>query len=652
MGEIVRSDASERHQARAWEIYDKSVPQLFWERCQRTPERVAFRYKDLGIYQEVTWRRYLEEVEAFALGLIELGLEPGDRIAIMGDPCPEYFIADLAALCVGGISYGIYTTCSVPEVHYQLDNGGAKFFVAENQEYVDKILAVAERLSGLRKIIVADLRAMFLYRDDQLIGFRAVEELGRRVKEPRPGLFQERLRQVKPDDVAVFVYTSGTTGPPKAATLTHRDLMVGMVHTYLEGCPELNRGTHRLVTHLPLAHLLERSISICLPLIADVVPHVGEEVENLRQTLYEVSPTFFHAVPRIWEKIASQLLVGIERSSRLKRFAFRAAMAIGRLYIEYRGAGRRAPLYWALLYRVAAFTVFRPMLLKVGLSRLRSALTGGAPIPPRVQALWHIWGVNLRNLYGITEGTVVTCQVGEFPRPGDAGRPLFPKEVRLGPDGEVLVRGPGLFTGYWKNEGATLEALRDGWLHTGDVAELTPEGFFRIVDRKKDIMVTAGGKNITPSEIENLLKASPYISEAVLFADDRKYPVALIEIDFDTVSEWARQHGILYTGYTSLATQPKVEELIADEVQKANEQLARVEQVKRFRIIPKELDPEEGDTTPTRKIKRRHLYEMFRDLVESMYAPGEEALIEAEMRDLRGLEKTPAAAGQERRRGS
>jgi long-chain acyl-CoA synthetase len=238
--------------------------------------------------------------------------------------------------------------------------------------------------------------------------------------------------------------------------------------------------------------------------------------------------------------------------------------------------------------------------------------------------MWQIWGVDLRNLYGITEHTLVLCQCEPFQEPGDAGTPLFPKEVQLAPDGEILVRGPGVFCGYWKNDEATRQVIQDGWLHTGDVAELMANGRFRIVDRKKDIMVTSGGKNIAPSEIENLLKSSAYISEAILFADARRYPSALIEIDFDTVSDWARQHGIIYTSFTSLAQQPGVIELISREIEQSNAQLARVEQIKKFRIIPKELDPEEGDTTPTRKVKRRHIYAMFQDLVEDMYRENQE----------------------------
>jgi long-chain acyl-CoA synthetase len=625
-----RHEVPRHHQERTWAIYGKSVPQLFLERAAARPHSVALRYKDFGLYQEVTWRRYREEVEAFALGLISLGVEAGDRIAIMGDPCFEYFVADMAGLAVGAITYGIYTTCSTNEVRHQLENAEAKIFIAENQEYVDKVLELQNLSTELRHIIVADMRAMFLYNDQRILSFTSVQELGRKLGARQPQLFEDRVKSTKPDDVAVFVYTSGTTGPPKAAMITHRDLMVGMVHTYLQGYPELEQGQHRIVSHLPLAHLVERSMSMCL-MFADVIPHIGEDTENLRQTLVEVEPTFFHAVPRIWEKFASQILVNIDRGTLLKRLAYKAAMSVGRRHAKSRWRRQHSPFGLAIAYGLARGLVFKPMLMKIGMHKLRAALTAGAPIPAPIQSLWQVWGVNLRNLYGITEHTLVLCQSGQFPEPGDVGVPLYPKEVRLAPDGEILVRGPGMFAGYWKNEAATNEAVRDGWFSTGDVAELTQSGRFRIVDRKKDIMVTAGGKNIAPSEIENLLKTSSFISEAILFADGRKFPSILVEIDFDTVSDWARTNGIVYTSFTSLARHPRVVELISREIDGVNSQLARVEQVKKFRIIPKELDPEEGDTTPTRKVKRRHIYALFKELVEDMYREDQEIKIKEQV---------------------
>lgn len=608
---------------RAQELDTWSIPQWFVARCETTPKNVAFRYKDQGLYQEVTWAAYRDIAEAFLAGLESFGLQRGDRVAAMSDPCREFLIADMAAMCGGAICYGIYTTCSVSEVEYQLENGDAAFFLAENQEFVDKALSAASGLPQVRKIIVFDTRALFQYRDERLISFEKVVELGRDrlAATGMAGKFlSERAARVLPHDIAVLVYTSGTTGPPKGAMHDHASLMWGFGNAYLEAFPELNDGVHRAVSHLPMAHLIERSMSICLPLVADVIPHIGEEVEDLPGTLYEVRPTFMNVVPRILEKISSQIIIGIQRSSFIKRRTYSWAMQAGTRYRAVHWRGGRPGLALRVQQGLANLLVFQPLLRKAGLCKIRTILCAGAPLPQKIQEQWEIWGVNVRNLYGITEGGYVLCQKPAFPSPATGGIAIHPREVKCGPDGELLVRGRGLFRGYWKNDEGTRATMQDGWLTTGDVAEANDKGEFRIVDRKKDIMITSGGKNIAPSEIENLLKSSPYISEAALIGDGRKFVTSLIEIDFGSVAEWARQNKVIYTSFQSLVSDPRIVDLIAREIQAVNDQLARVEQVKKFRIIPKELDPEEGDTTPTRKIKRKHLAALFEDLISDMYA--------------------------------
>jgi long-chain acyl-CoA synthetase len=607
---------------RAPELTNWSIPQWFVARCNATPTGVAFRYKDQGIYHDVTWRDYRRRVSECLAGFEALGMRPGSRVAAMADPCWEFLVADMAALCGGAVCYGIYTTCSVGEVEYQLENGDADFFCSENQEFVDKVLNTASHMPRLRKIIVFDTRALFQYTDERLISFADVLALGRErlAKMPdRQTFLDERSAAVRPDDISVLVYTSGTTGPPKGAMHDHASLMWGFANSYLEAFPELKCGEHRAVSHLPMAHLIERSMSICLPLVAQVVPHIGEEVEDLLGTLYEVQPTFLNVVPRILEKIASQVVIGMQRSSPVKRQLYRWAMASGARYRQALWKGREPGLGLSVLNALATAFVFQPLLRKVGLSKIKAVLCAGAPLPMKIQEMWQVWGVNVRNLYGITEGGYVLCQGPAFPSPEKGGLPIAPRQVRRADDGELLVHGPGLFRGYWKNEQGTQAILIDGWLHTGDLVETNDANEWRIVDRKKDIMITSGGKNIAPSEIENLLKSSPYISEAALIGDGRKFVSALIEIDFGTVSEWARRNNIVYTGFTSLAAHEEVVRLIETEITGVNDTLARVEQVKKFRIIPKELDPEEGDTTPTRKVKRKHLASMFEALIEEMY---------------------------------
>ncbi|MBI3029244.1 MAG: AMP-binding protein [Candidatus Rokubacteria bacterium] len=611
-----------------------TIPQLFRERCARTPEAVAFRVKEFGIYREVTWSEYWERVRQTALGLLELGVEAGDRVAIMGDPCPEWCYADLGAQALGAITYGIYSTSAPSQVRYLLESGGAVVAVAQDQEAVDKILPLAAGLPGLRQIVVADTRAMFFYRDPRLMTFAELLEAGRKRAEREPGLVEERIARGDPGAVAFLVYTSGTSGPPKPAMISHRNCLTALIGAMGEVCPGLVTGAHRTVSFLSMAHILERSLTAYLPLAYDAVPHFGEDVEQLSETLVEAQPTFFCGVPRVWEKIASHVLVGVGSSSWLKRQAYRGAMRVKRAALQRHWGGTRLSLGLRALSWACHQLVFRHILRKVGFLQVRYAVATGAPLPPQVQALWQLWGVDLINLYGSTEaGGVITSQRPGFPRPGDVGIPASVNSVRLGPDGEVLVGGPGVFCGYWQNDGATREAMEGGWLRVGEVAEVDGRGTLKLVDRKRDIMVTAGGKNLAPTNIENQLKSSPYVSEAVVFADGRRYPVALIEIEAATVSEWARAHGVAYTDFASLVGQPRVLELIGREVSQANGHLAQVEQVKKFRLLPKELDPENEDDplTPTRKVKRRLMYERYRDLVESMYAEAESRLIDAEL---------------------
>lgn len=603
----------------------RSIPALFRDRCRRTPDRVAFRHKAYGIHNEVTWARYGERVRDVGLGLRGLGVAAGDRVAIVGDPCPEWCYADLGAQSLGAITYGIYSTSSSSQFHYLLDNGGASVVVAENQEYVDKILPLVDRLPALRRIVVVDTRAMFQYRDDRLMSFADLEAAGRG-RRPEAGALDAAIEAVDPDAVAFLVYTSGTSGPPKPAMISHTNCLTGIVGAFGEIFPALGRGEHRTVAYLSMAHILERVLTIYLPLAHDVVPHLPENVEELGAMLFEVQPTFVYAVPRIWEKLASQVLVGVQSSSPVKALAYRWALGAGRRYRTARWEGRPVSPALALVQALAWQLVFRHILRRIGLQQAGSALSTGAPLPPEIQALWQIWGIDLVNLYGSTEaGGVITSQRPGYPRPGDVGAAASVNAVRLADDGEVLVRGAGVFKGYWKDDAATAEVFADGWLRVGEIGECRPDGAVRLVDRKRDIMVTAAGKNLAPTNIENALKASPYISEAVVVAEGRPYPCALVEIDAATVAEWARARSVAYSDFASLVKHPRVETLIGEEVERANTQLARVEQVKKFRLLPRELDPENEDDplTPTRKVKRRMMVETFADLVESMY--GEEA---------------------------
>ncbi|MDP2644711.1 MAG: AMP-binding protein [Desulfobacterales bacterium] len=613
-----------------------TFPSLLLQRMKQTPHRVALRKKDLGIYREVTWQQYGCQVEDFCLGLLDLGLEPGDRVAIMGGPCPEWVYADLATQCAGAISYGIFSTSSPAELKYLMENGGPKFFVAEDQEHVDKVLAVADQISSLRKIIVIDTRAMFMYENSSIMTFSQVQQIGRRRKDLEPDLFNKSAHRAQPDDIATIIYTSGTTGSPKGVMLTHRNIIAGWMGV-LVAFPVLLQP-QRVVCMLELAHILERANSAYFPLMADFIPHFCDEIESIPETLFEVSPTYLSVPPRFFQKWAAQALSEMEQTSLLKKAVYCFAMAIGRQYVQKKWDQEKS-IIWQIGYRLAYWLAFRYILDRFGLAHVSVCSTGAAPVPVETIALWQIWGLRLREGFGLTEaGGVPLMQLEDFPKPGNAGKPLFGYEMKLTEEGELLVGGRAVFLGYWRDEAATNKIKKDGWIHTGDIAKIADDGNVSIVDRLKDVFTTAGGKTLNPSEIEKVHKSSPYISEVVVIGHGRQYPVALIEINFDTVSEWARSRGVAYGSFTSLTQHPQVYELVAGEIEKANRQLSRVEQPKKFRIIPKELDPEDESepVTSTRKIQREKFYQKFEDLVESMYSD-DAASISAELRGLESL---------------
>jgi long-chain acyl-CoA synthetase len=576
-------------------------------------------------------------VAAVANGLSsQFGVGRGTSVAIVGNPCPEWTVADLATQSLGAVTYGIYPTSAPAEVRYLLDHGGARVVVVEDQEHLDKVLAVLDACPGVAGVVVIDTRALFMYRHPRVHRFADVEASGRAAASV--AALATMAAAVRADDAATIVYTSGTTGNPKGALYRHGQHLAACGNI-LAHYPLLTQGRHRVVAMLPLCHTMGRDTVITMPLLADIVPHYPESIDTVAETLYEVAPTFVFTVPRYLQKFAAHLLVGIDASSPLKRAAYRSAMALSRGATAAPGRSERSGVWGAIsglpMKLTGRVVVFRWLLEKVGFARVRLLLSSGAPLPPAVATLWQAWGVNVCEAYGQTEtgGALVSGQRGPYPRPGDVGLPAPNIELTLGAGGEVLVRGPDLFAGYWRDAEATAATYRDGWLVTGDLGERLADGSLRLVDRKKDILVTAGGKNVSPAQIETCLRASPFISEAAVFGDGRKYLAALVELDGETVAEWARERGLVHTGYASLAAHPEVHRLLEAEIDKANSDLARVEQVKAFRILPRELDPEqEGEpVTPTRKVKRRLMLERYQDLVESMFASDEERRITAEV---------------------
>jgi len=594
-----------------------TVPKLFFHRVEKYKDRVALRKKDLGIWDKITWLQYGEMVRRVGMGLVALGLKPKDRVAIMGESRPEWLYADLGNLSVNGVSVGVYTTCSSEEVKYHLSHSEARFFFVEDEEQLDKALEIREQLPKLEKIIVMDMKGLRHFNDPMVISFDELLEKGRELDEKDPALFEQRVEKTRPQDIATFVYTSGTTGPPKAALLSHFNVLSNS-NAFAKHVPAFD--TDVILSYLPLCHIGERTMSVYHAINMGFTVFFAEGPDTVPENLREVSPTFFFGVPRIWEKFHSAINIGVQNATWFKRQSYRLAMKVGETAALKKMSHQRLSFLLWSINQLASVTVFRKTKKLLGIDRARFALSGAAPISPDVLRYFHALGVDIRESYGMTEtSSLISMHKDGNIRLGTCGEPLPGVEVKIGKDGEIIVRGDNVFQGYFKDEENTKRTLVDGWLHTGDLGEIDEDGSLRITGRKKDVMITSGGKNVSPQYIENMLKSSPYIVDGVVIGDGRKYLTAIIIVDEDNVIKYAQDNRVPFTTYASLTKTEEILKLIGDEVQKVNAKLARVEQIKKFAITDKILDQEDDELTPTMKVKRKKISEVYRDLIESMY---------------------------------
>jgi long-chain acyl-CoA synthetase len=598
---------------------DATLPQRLRHWAREAPDRVAFRQKDFGIWQPFTWADFERLARRFGLGMAALGLAAGDHVAILSENRKEWVIAQLGLGMVGGVTVGVYPTSPAEEVGFLLELSDARFVVCEDQEQVDKVLECRARLPRLEAIVVVDPKGLRRYDRSRLYDFDAVLERGAAVEQDGSKLVDERLAAQRGSDTALMIFTSGSTGRPKAAMISYDNInavAAGGIAMYGFGPDDT------ILSYLPLCHVAEQSFTVFFPLAVGATVNFAESLRTVQSDLREIAPTLFLGVPRIWEKLHAAMDIKAREAGGVRKALFDRAFA------AVRGFAARPRETWSAIERARyAFwylLVFRALLNFIGLRRCRLAFSGTAPVSPDLLAFYRVLGVPIREIYGMTEvsGLAVGQRSGDSP-PGTVGVAIPGVELRLADDGEVLMRGPTVFKGYYRNPQATAEMIdADGWLHSGDIAEWVDAGRereLRIVDRKKDIMITSGGKNIAPSEVENLLKFSPFIREAVVIGERRHFVTALLQIDYETVGKWAEEHGIAYTNYRNLAENPRVRELIQGEVDRANARMPRVQNVRKFYILPKELDHDDGEMTATLKLRRRNIEAKYADVIDAMY---------------------------------
>ncbi len=578
----------------------------------------ALREKRLGVWEERSWASYLDNVLAVAIAMLDAGVQHGDHVAILSENREEWVFADLAAQSIGARSVGVYPTNPEPEVAYILSHSESVLVVCEDQEQVDKVVAIADQTPTVATVVVIDPRGTRDYPDRRLVSWQEFLARGQEQLEARRTEVLERIAALDPDEPAMIVYTSGTTGPPKGAMLSSRNV-TSSADAGVDAFGYSRK--EQVLSYLPLCHVAEKIFTLYLPLATGAVVHFGESIDTVSEDLREVSPTVFVGVPRIWEKMHSSVLVKIGDSSRLKRWLFNLGIAQGQRLSAKKQAGKAWNPIDRLLWKVLDLLVFRALQERLGLRRCWFPVSGAAPVAPELLRWFHGIGVEIAEGYGQTE----CAGVSHANPPGDSrigtvGPAIPTVECMLGRGDEVLVRGPQVFVGYLHNPEATAETVdADGWLHTGDVGVIDQDGYLSITGRIKDIIITAGGKNLSPEQIENQMKTSPYIKECVAIGDGRKFISALIQIDADNVGDWASRKGIAYTSFQDLAAKPEVVELIDAEVRRCNEHLARVEQVRAFRLLPKELHQDDEELTATQKVRRTAFYDRYAALIEEMY---------------------------------
>ncbi len=593
------------------------IPGLFWKRVTDNPDRVVIREKDFGIWNEYTWQDYGDQARRVGLGLISLGLERGDVCSVAAEVCKEWLFADLGIICAGGVTNGVYPTDASNQVEYLVNDSDTRFYFAEDEEQLDKILEVRERTPTLKKIIIFDMEGLRHLDDEMCISFEDLLALGDEYASAHPEAWETAIAGAAAEDLLTLTYTSGTTGPPKGAMISQRNMIYMMITLQrIYGIyPEDEQ-----IGFLPLAHVAGRMFYTFATIEAGSVINLVEDVETVTQDQQEVAPTVHFAVPRVWEKQYSTISIKLKEGTALGRWAYDKAISIGEKVASYRKDDKPVPPPLAFTFFLAEQMVLKNIRRLLGINESRWLSTAAAPIAPELIDWYWALGKPMYEVYGQTECTgLITANVQGANRIGSVGRAAEDAEVILSEQGEILLKSPGVIRGYWRKEEKSAETFKQGWLYTGDVGRIDDDGYIYVVDRIKDIIITAGGKNITPSEIENQLKFSPFISDAVVIGDKKPYLTCLVMIDQENVTKYAQDRDVPFTNYTSLCHTDAVQDLIWSEIESVNTKFARVETIKKFRLIDQLLDPEDEELTPTMKLKRKVVNEKYAGLINEMY---------------------------------
>jgi long-chain acyl-CoA synthetase len=608
-----------------------TLPSLLKQNAERYGNsRVAIREKEFGIWQSVTWQGYYENVRDFALGLHQLGFKRGNNLAYAGDNRPQGLYAELAVQTLGGAIVGIYPDSHLDQVEYIINHSDSIFLVAGDQEQADKVLELKSSCPKVRKVIVDDPKGMRRYGDPILAFFKDIQKSGRQVAETQPHLFDEMIGEISPDDVGMINYTSGTTGLPKGSMITQKN-MVAVAR--LQDAVDSAQDNFEYVSFLPFAWIGEQQFGVYWPLAKAFAVNFPEKVETVQENIREIGPHILLAPPRIWEKICSDIQVKIQEAGWIKRLVYRIFLPVGYRMADFTLEKIKPPMGWRILSWIAYLLLFRSLNNYFGLTRLRHAYTGGAPLGPEIFKMFLALGVKIKQAYGATETTAATIvHRTDDIRIDTVGVPLPGIEVRTTDTGELLTKGDTVFKGYYKNPEATTEAIIDGWFYSGDAAIIDDDGHVVIIDRMADVMKLSDGSRFSPQLIENKLKFSPFIMDAVVIGQEKPYIAAMISVDAGNVGKWAENKQLAYTTFTDLSQKKEIYDLIAKEVAKTNHSLPKVAKVRRFVLLYKELDADDEELTRTRKVRRKFVIERYKELIEALYGDKEKIDIEADIR--------------------